>query len=310
MLSLETVQEIYQRPLLSLIFTAQSVHRQYHQPDRVQLCTLANIKSGHCPEDCQYCPQSRRYNTGIPTYPLLPVETVLQQAEEAKQNGSTRFCMGAAWRQVPDGEEFEAVLAMVRGVKALGMEACVTLGMVKPHQAQALAAAGLTAYNHNLDTSPEFYSQIISTRTYNDRLETIKTIAQAGIQVCCGGIIGMGESHTDRIKLLHTLANLQPQPHSVPINALVPVPGTPLAQQEPVSAFDLARMIATARIIMPHATIRLSAGRQQMSDSDQALCFLAGASSIFTGEKLLTTPNPGTDRDRALFDRLGLHPLC
>ncbi len=310
MLSLETVQEIYDRPLLSLIFTAQSVHRLHHQPDRVQLCTLANIKSGHCPEDCHYCPQSRRYSSPIETYPLLEVEAVLEQAKEAKQNGSSRFCMGAAWRQIPDGEGFEAVLAMIRGVRSLGMEACVTLGMVQPHQAKALAEAGLTAYNHNLDTSAEFYPQIITTRTYTDRLETIKNIAQAGIQVCCGGIIGMGESHQDRVKLLHTLATLDPPPASVPINALVPVAGTPLADSSPVHPFDLARTIATARIIMPQATIRLSAGRQQMSSSDQALCFLAGASSIFTGEKLLTTPNPGINKDQELFQQLGLQPLC
>lgn len=310
MLALATVQEIYDRPLLSLIFTAQSVHRQYHAPDRVQLCTLANIKSGHCPEDCHYCPQSRRYTTPIDTYPLLGVDQVLSQARQALAEGSTRFCMGAAWREVKDGAEFEQVLEMVRGVVALGLEACVTLGMVKPHQAQALAEAGLTAYNHNLDTSADYYPQIITTRTYTDRLETIKTIAQAGIQVCCGGIVGMGESHHDRVLLLHTLANLDPQPASVPINALVPVEGTPLADCPPVSALDLARMIATARIVMPQAVIRLSAGRQRMSSSDQALCFLAGANSIFTGEKLLTTPNPGTDNDRQLFDQLGLSPLC
>ncbi len=310
MLSLETVQEIYHRPLLSLIFTAQGVHRQYHPPDRVQLCTLANIKSGHCPEDCKYCPQSRRYTTGIDVYPLLPVAEVLRQAERAKANGATRFCMGAAWRQVPDGEEFAAILEMVRGVRALGLEACMTLGMVKPHQAQALAAAGLTAYNHNLDTSAHFYPAIITTRTYTDRLETIKNIAAAGIEVCCGGIIGMGETDHDRVLLLHTLANLNPPPRSVPINALVPVPGTPLEDQPPVSALELARVIATARIIMPQAIIRLSAGRKQMSPSDQALCFLAGANSIFTGEKLLTTPNPGTDADRSLLAQLGLTPLC
>ncbi len=310
LIALETVQEIYDRPLLSLIFTAQSVHRQHHQPDRVQLCTLANVKSGNCPEDCSYCPQSRRHSSPIETYPLLPLEEVLVQAKEAQKNGSTRFCMGAAWRQVPEGEEFERILAMVRGVRALGMEACVTLGMVKPHQAEALAAAGLTAYNHNLDTSAEFYGEIITTRTYADRLETIKNIARAGIQVCCGGIIGMGESHQDRVKLLHTLANLEPPPASVPINALVPVAGTPLAHCPPVSSLDLARTIATARIIMPQAVLRLSAGRQQMSASDQALCFLAGANSIFTGEKLLTTPNPGTDKDRELFVQLGLQPLC
>ncbi|MCS6959521.1 MAG: biotin synthase BioB [Pseudanabaenaceae cyanobacterium SKYGB_i_bin29] len=310
MLSLETVQEIYHRPLLSLIFTAQAVHRQYHPADRVQLCTLANIKSGNCPEDCKYCPQSRRYTTGIAVYPLLSVAEVLRQAEVAKANGSTRFCMGAAWRQVPEGQEFAAILEMVRGVRALGLEACMTLGMVKPHQAQALAQAGLTAYNHNLDTSATFYPEIITTRAYSDRLETIKHIAAAGIEVCCGGIIGMGESHEDRIMLLHTLANLQPPPQSVPINALVPIPGTPLGDRPPVSALELARVIATARLLMPQAMIRLSAGRKQMSVSDQALCFLAGANSIFTGEKLLTTPNPGTDSDRDLLAQLGLTPLC
>lgn len=306
MISIERVTKIYLTPLNSLIFEAQSIHRQYHEPNTVQMCTLSNIKSGRCPEDCKYCPQSARNNADISKYELLSVEAVLNQAQEAKANGSTRLCMGAAWRQINDGEDFDRVLKMVEGVASLGMEACVTLGMLRLDQAQRLAAAGLTAYNHNLDTSAKFYPEIITTRTYSDRLETIKNVAAAGIQVCCGGIVGMGESESDRIELLHTLANLDPQPESVPINALSPIEGTPLGHLDPVNPIILVRTIATARILMPKAIVRLSAGRNELTVSDQALCFLAGANSIFSSEKLLTTVNPSLDRDAEMFAQLGL----
>jgi len=306
LISLERVSEIYHTPLNSLIFEAQSIHRQYHEANTVQMCTLSNIKSGRCPEDCKYCPQSARYKADISEYGLLSVEEVLNQAQLAKANGSTRLCMGAAWRQVSDGEDFEQVLKMVEGVANLGMEACVTLGMLREDQAQRLAKAGLTAYNHNLDTSEKFYPEIITTRTYSDRLETIKNVAAAGIQVCCGGIVGMGEADSDRIELLHTLANLDPQPDSVPINALSPVEGTPLGNLPIIDPIILVRMIATARILMPKAMVRLSAGRDQLTTSDQALCFLAGANSIFSSDKLLTTSNPSLDRDAEMFDQLGI----
>lgn len=308
MISLESVTKIYHQPLLSLVFEAQSVHRQQHQPDTVQMCTLSNIKSGRCPEDCKYCPQSSRYPTGIENYPLLPLEEVITQAQEAKQHGATRFCMGAAWRNAPDGEDFERVLQMVEAVASMGMEACVTMGMLRPDQAQRLAKAGLTAYNHNLDTSENFYPEIITTRTYRDRLETIQHVAEAGIQVCCGGIVGMGETDSDRIELLHTLANLTPQPESVPINALSPVKGTPFGDLEPIAPLVLVRMVATARILMPKAIVRLSAGRDRLSVSDQALCFLAGANSIFSSEKLLTTANPEWEDDTDMFQQLGIKP--
>lgn len=307
--SLTFVQELYHRPLLDLVFEAQTVHRQHHRANAVQMCTLANIKSGRCPEDCKYCPQSARYDTGVDTYALLPLDQVMQEARTAKEHGATRFCMGAAWRQVPDNQDFDQVIAMVEGVVDLGMEACVTLGMLRPDQADRLAKAGLTAYNHNLDTSANFYPEIISTRTYQDRLETIKAVAAAGIQVCCGGIVGMGETDQDRIELLHTLANLTPQPESVPINALSPVTGTPLGTQNIIDPLVLVRMIATARILMPQAMVRLSAGRQALSHSDQALCFLAGANSIFSSEKLLTTANPDWAEDYAMFQQLGIEPL-
>jgi biotin synthase len=308
LISLELATEIYHRPLLSLVFEAQTIHRQYHQTDAVQMCTLSNIKSGRCPEDCKYCPQSARYPTGVETYPLLPLQEVIGQAEEAKQHGATRFCMGAAWRNAPEGEEFERVLQMVEAVAGMGMEACVTMGMLRPEQAQRLAKAGLTAYNHNLDTSESFYPEIITTRTYRDRLETIQHVAEAGIQVCCGGIVGMGETDSDRIDLLHTLANLNPQPESVPINALSPVEGTPFGNLEAIDPLVLVRMVATARILMPKAVVRLSAGRDRLSVSDQALCFLAGANSIFSSEKLLTTANPNWQDDAAMFERLGVVP--
>ena len=308
MISLESVTKTYDQPLLSLVFEAQSIHRQYHQIDAVQMCTLANIKSGRCPEDCKYCPQSARYPTGVETYPLLRLDEVVSQAQEAKQHGATRFCMGAAWRNAPDGEEFERVLQMIEAVSGMGMEACVTMGMLRSDQAQRLAKAGLTAYNHNLDTSESFYPEIITTRTYRDRLETIQHVAAAGIQVCCGGIVGMGETDRDRIELLHTLANLSPQPESVPINALSPVAGTPFGDLETINPLVLVRMVATARILMPKAIVRLSAGRDRLSVSDQALCFLAGANSIFSSEKLLTTANPDWQDDAEMFQELGIKP--
>ena len=309
LISLDRVQQIYNQPLTSLVFEAQTIHRQYHESDRVQLCTLANIKSGRCPEDCKYCAQSARYKTEVDTYALLPLDDVVEQAKAAKASGSTRFCMGAAWRQVPDGEEFERILQMVEAVVDLEMEACVTLGMLRPDQAQRLAKAGLTAYNHNLDTSANFYPEIITTRTYSDRLETIKAVAAAGIQLCCGGIVGLGESDRDRVELLHVLANLDPQPESVPINALAPIEGTPLGDRLPIDPVVLVRTIATARIIMPRAVVRLSAGRRLLSVAEQALCFLAGANSIFTGERLLTSANPGLDADGQMLEQLGLTPL-
>jgi len=308
LISLESVTKTYDQPLLSLVFEAQSIHRQYHQIDAVQMCTLANIKSGRCPEDCKYCPQSARYPTGVETYPLLRLDEVVSQAQEAKQHGATRFCMGAAWRNAPDGEEFERVLQMIEAVSDMGMEACVTMGMLRSDQAQRLAKAGLTAYNHNLDTSESFYPEIITTRTYRDRLETIQHVAAAGIQVCCGGIVGMGETDRDRIELLHTLANLSPQPESVPINALSPVAGTPFGDLETINPLVLVRMVATARILMPKAIVRLSAGRDRLSVSDQALCFLAGANSIFSSEKLLTTANPDWQDDAEMFQELGIKP--
>ena len=308
MISLEAVAQTYHQPLLSLVFEAQSIHRQHHQTDAVQMCTLANIKSGRCPEDCKYCPQSARYPTAVENYPLLPLDEVIKQAKDAKEHGATRFCMGAAWRNAPDGEDFDRVLQMVEAVANLEMEACVTMGMLRPDQAEKLAKAGLTAYNHNLDTSESFYPEIITTRTYRDRLETIQNVADAGIQVCCGGIVGMGETDGDRIELLHTLANLSPQPESVPINALSPVEGTPLGDLEAINPLVLVRMVATARILMPKAIVRLSAGRDRLSISDQALCFLAGANSIFSSEKLLTTANPNWQEDSRMFEQLGIKP--
>lgn len=305
-LSRERVREIYEMPLPDLLFWAMTVHRAHHDARRIQHCTLGNIKAGGCPEDCGYCPQSAHYKTGVRNEPMLDVATVLAQAKAAKAAGSTRFCMGAAWRSPRDGAEFEKVLEMIRGVRALGMEACVTLGMLTREQAQRLKDAGLTAYNHNLDTSPEFYPEIISTHSYEDRLRTLRYVREAGIEICSGGIIGMGESRWDRIGLLSELANLDPYPESVPINALVPVEGTPLAGRPPVDVFEMVRTIATARIIMPRARVRLAAGRTRMSDEAQAMCFFAGANSIFTGEKLLTTPNPGLTHDEQLLAKLGM----
>jgi biotin synthase len=305
--TIEEVAQLYGSPLLDLVFRAAAVHRQYNDPREVQLCTLASIKTGNCPEDCAYCPQSSRCDTFVAPQRLLQVDQVLADARRARDAGSTRFCMGAAWREVTDGRAFERVLDMVRGVRDLGMEACCTLGMLTEEQALRLKEAGLSAYNHNLDTSEEFYGAIITTRTYEDRLATIKNVAKAGISVCCGGILGMGEERADRVQLLHTLASLDPQPESVPINALVPVEGTPLAELPPLDIFEWVRAIAVARILMPRAKVRLSAGRLSISAEAQALAFLAGANSIFTGEKLLTTANPEADIDHVLLTRLGLN---
>ncbi|HEY0426831.1 MAG TPA: biotin synthase BioB [Pyrinomonadaceae bacterium] len=300
------IEEIYNLPLPELIFRAQTEHRKFHRADEIQGCQLLSIKTGGCPENCAYCPQSAHYKTAVEREPLLSVEKTLAAAQNAKSSGATRFCMGAAWRDVPDGEQFERVLEMVRGVRELGLEACCTLGMLKAEQAAKLAEAGLTAYNHNLDTSPEFYGDIITTRTYDERLNTLANVRNAGITVCSGGIIGMGEELSDRYGLLRQLANQTPHPESVPINQLVKVEGTPLENEKTLDVFEFVRMIATARILMPSSFVRLSAGRLQLSDEAQAMCFLAGANSIFMGEKLLTTPNPEQNRDARLLDKLGM----
>lgn len=302
------IEALYNTPLLQLVLQAANVHQHYNNTAEVQVCTLLSIKTGGCSEDCAYCPQAARYNTGIDVQALMKKEDVLAYATKAKEAGSTRFCMGAAWREVRDNRDFDRVLDMVKGVNELGMEVCCTLGMLTETQAQKLADAGLYAYNHNLDTSSEHYNEIITTRTYNDRLETLQNVRKAGVSVCCGGIIGLGEKHADRIKMLHTLATMPTHPESVPINALVPVAGTPLAENTKVAIWDMVRMIATARILMPQAMVRLSAGRNDMTVAEQALCFLAGANSIFAGEKLLTTANPSFDADNAMFELLGLQP--
>ncbi|MEO6188785.1 MAG: biotin synthase BioB [Ginsengibacter sp.] len=302
------ILEIYNSPLLELIFRAANIHREYHATGEVQVCTLLSIKTGGCPEDCAYCPQAARYNTGLDVQALMQKEEVLAYAEKAKNAGSTRFCMGAAWREVRDNRDFDRVLEMVRGVNELGMEVCCTMGMLSENQAQKLYDAGLYAYNHNVDTSEEHYADIITTRTYDDRLKTLGNVRRAGISVCSGGIIGLGESHEDRIGMLHTLSTLPKHPGSVPINALVPIKGTPLQDNQKVDAWDMIKMIATARIIMPQTMVRLSAGRSEMSLAEQALCFMAGANSIFSGDKLLTTPNPAFDEDQAMFRLLGLQP--
>lgn len=305
--TLSAVADLYDLPLLDLVFRAAEVHRRHHDAKEVQLCTLLSIKTGGCPEDCSYCPQSSRYETEVGPERMMKTDEVLAAARAARDAGSTRFCMGAAWREVTDGRAFDRVLDIVRGVRELGLEACCTLGMLTEDQARRLADAGLSAYNHNLDTSEEYYGAIITTRTYEDRLQTIANVSKAGISVCCGGILGLGEAKRDRIKLLHTLANLDPQPESVPINALVPIDGTPLAEHEQLDTFEWIRAIAVARILLPHAMVRLSAGRLTIPREAQAMAFLAGANSIFTGEKLLTTPNPDADFDSALLAELGLH---
>ncbi|MBA2250556.1 MAG: biotin synthase BioB [Chitinophagaceae bacterium] len=302
------ITEIYKTPLLELIYQAATIHREYQDTAEVQVCTLLSIKTGGCPEDCAYCPQAARYNTGLDVQALMQKDEVLAYAEKARNAGSTRFCMGAAWREVRDNRDFDRVLEMVKGVNELGMEVCCTMGMLTEEQAAKLFDAGLYAYNHNVDTSQEHYTDIITTRTYDDRLKTLGNVRKAGISVCSGGIIGLGESHEDRIGMLHTLSTLPKHPESVPINALVRVKGTPLQDNPKVDIWDMVRMIATARLIMPQTMVRLSAGRAEMSIAEQALCFMAGANSIFAGDKLLTTPNPSFDADNAMFQLLGLKP--
>ena len=304
----EEIEKIYNTPVLDLIYQAATIHREHNDAQEVQVCTLLSVKTGGCPEDCSYCPQAARYHTDVKVHKLLPTEEVLTKAREAQESGSTRFCMGAAWREVRDNKDFDRVLDMVKGVNAMGMEVCCTLGMLTDEQAQKLKDAGLYAYNHNLDTSEEHYDEIISTRTYDDRLDTLENVRNADISVCSGGIIGLGESESDRIGMLLTLANLPEHPESVPVNALVPVEGTPLEDQPRVSVWEMVRMIATARIIMPKAMVRLSAGRVRMTVEEQALCFMAGANSIFAGDKLLTTPNPDTIEDKEMFQLLNLKP--
>jgi biotin synthase len=306
--TIKEIGEIYNTPLLELIYKASTIHRQYHDTAEVQVCTLLSIKTGGCPEDCAYCPQAARYNTGVNVQALMKKEDVLSYAEKARSAGSTRFCMGAAWREVRDNKDFDRVLDMVKGVNELGMEVCCTMGMLTEEQAKKLYDAGLYAYNHNVDTSAEHYKDIITTRTYNDRLNTLDNVRKAGISVCSGGIIGLGESHEDRIGMLYTLSTLPQHPESVPINALVRIKGTPLQDNAKVDIWDMVRMIATARIIMPATMVRLSAGRAEMSIAEQALCFMAGANSIFAGDKLLTTPNPSFDKDNLMFKLLGLKP--
>jgi biotin synthase len=303
----EEVLALFGAPFNDLLFRAQALHRRYFEANRVQLSTLLSIKTGACPEDCAYCPQSARYHTGLKAEPLMDLATVTAAARAAKEQGATRFCMGAAWR-APKDRDIEEVAAMVREVRALGLETCLTLGMLKPEQARRLSDAGLDYYNHHLDTSENYYKEIITTRDYGDRLDTLENVRQAGIKVCCGGIVGMGEKPGDRAELLRTLANLPQHPESVPINNLVQVRGTPLDGVAQIDPLEFVRTIAVARVLMPKAYVRLSAGRSEMSDELQALCFLAGANSIFYGEKLLTTGNPQHERDRALFERLGLRP--
>jgi len=302
------IAALFALPFPELMFRAASIHRRHFDPTQVQISTLLSIKTGGCPEDCAYCPQAAQYDTGVKAEKLMAVEAVLADAQRAKDAGATRFCMGAAWRN-PKDKDLDAVCAMVEGVAAMGLETCVTLGMLTAPQAQKLKGAGLDYYNHNLDTSPEYYRHIISTRTYQDRLDTLGHVRDAGIHVCCGGIVGMGESAADRIGMIHALATLPEHPQSVPINALVQVEGTPAAQATAIDSIDFVRTIAVARITMPRAMVRLSAGREEMSAETQALCFLAGANSIFYGEKLLTTPNPVAVQDQALFARLGLKPM-
>jgi biotin synthase len=304
----EEVTALYHTPLLELIYAAASVHRQYNDTAEVQVCTLLSIKTGGCSEDCAYCPQAARYQTGIEVKALMQTDEVIQYAKKAREAGSTRFCMGAAWREVRDNRDFERVLEMVKEVNTLGMEVCCTLGMLTESQAKKLADAGLYAYNHNLDTSSSYYGEIITTRTYDDRLQTLDNVRKAGVTVCCGGIIGLGETHEDRVNMLHTLATLPEHPESVPVNALVRIKGTPLEQNPKVDIWDMVRMIATARILMPATMVRLSAGRTEMSVAEQAMCFMAGANSIFAGEKLLTTPNPSFEEDNRMFALLGLKP--
>lgn len=306
--SKEQILEIYNKPLLELIYEAATVHRKHHDPTKIQVSKLISIKTGGCPEDCGYCPQAARYHTKIEKNDLMPVSEVLSKAQAAKDSGSSRVCMGAAWRNVQDGEEFDQVIEMVKGISSMNMEVCCTLGMVTENQAIRLADAGLHYYNHNIDTSEEYYKEIISTRGFDDRLKTLENVRKSSLKVCSGGIIGMGETVEDRIGMLMSLMKLSEAPESIPINALVPIEGTPLEEQEIVPVWEVARMIATTRIVFPNSRVRLSAGRMQMSKEGQALCFLAGASSIFAGDKLLTTPNPGDNEDLQMFSILGLTP--
>jgi len=301
------VLALFSLPFNDLLFRAQSVHRQFFDPNQVQVSTLLSIKTGACPEDCKYCPQSGHYNTELEKEKLMAVEKVLEEARAAKEKGASRFCMGAAWRE-PTKKDMPYVLEMIKGVKSLGMESCMTLGMLTREQSQELAGAGLDYYNHNLDTSPEFYSDIITTRTYQERLDTLAHVREAGMKICCGGIVGMGESANDRAGLLQQLSQMNPHPESVPINMLVKVKGTPLEQAEDLEPFDFIRTIAVARILMPQSHVRLSAGREEMNEQMQALAFFAGANSIFYGEKLLTTPNPAATKDMQLFSKLGITP--
>jgi biotin synthase len=307
--SLDQIREIYNLPFTTLILKAQEVHHRFQDPAGVQLSTLQSIKTGSCPENCKYCPQSAHNSSELEPVPLMETEHLIEKAREAKAGGASRFCMGAAWRDVRDGPQFDSVLKTVEGVASMGLEVCCTLGMLREDQAARLKEAGCAVYNHNLDTSREFYPQIITTRTYDDRLQTLANVRKAGLEVCSGGILGMGESVEDRLNMLAELAALDPQPDSVPINALVAVEGTPLAEQAPVDPFEFVRIIATARIVMPRSIVRLSAGRTAMSPEMQALCFVAGANSLFLGEKLLTTPNPERSDDLQLLAKLGLHPL-
>ncbi|MFT5521764.1 MAG: biotin synthase [Enterobacterales bacterium] len=302
----QEIIDIYKLPLMELLHKAATVHRESHDPNIVQVSTLVSIKTGGCPEDCGYCPQAARYHTNVEGNPLMSVSEVKDKALEAKESGSSRVCMGAAWRNVKDGEEFDQVLEMVRTINKLEMEVCCTLGMLTENQAKRLAEAGLYAYNHNLDSSEEFYEEVISTRGFNDRLKTIENVRKTNVTVCSGGIIGMGESIADRAGMLVALTRLNPQPESVPINALVAVEGTPLEDQQPVEIWDMVRMVATSRIVMPETQVRLSAGRNQMSQEGQALCFYAGANSIFSGDKLLTTPNADVSEDNLMFEALGM----
>ncbi len=304
--SFDQIHQIYAQPLPDLMFEAQSVHRANHDPKAVQLCTLGNIKMGGCAEDCGYCSQSAHHDAAVTPEPLMQLDVVMAEATAAKNSGATRFCMGAAWREVRDGAQFDRVLEMVREVASLDMEVCCTLGMLKPHQAAQLKEAGLTAYNHNLDTSPSYYDKVISTRTYADRLATIAAVSEAGISVCCGGIVGLGETERDRLEMLQVLTELDPQPESIPINRLIPIAGTPLENAPEVDPLEIVRMIATTRILFPQAMVRLSAGRTEMSDELQAMCFLAGANSIFTGDVLLTAANPSRSHDAALLAKLGM----
>lgn len=307
----EELMEIYNRPLLQLVYDAASVHRAWQRPDEVQISTLLSVKTGGCPEDCSYCGQAARYHTDIKVQALLPTATVLAHAQKAKDSGSSRFCMAAAWREVRDNRDFDRIIDMVKGVNDMGLEVCCTLGMLTADQAQRLQEAGLYAYNHNLDTSEEFYDEIISTRKFDNRIETIKNVRKAGITVCSGGIIGLGERIEDRISMLRTLSNMEKHPESVPINALARVAGTPLENLPKVDVWDMVRTIATARIVMPASMVRLSAGRIEMTETEQAWCFMAGANSIFTGERetLLVTPNPGVSEDMQMLSNLGLKPM-